>query len=857
MKEKRKITKDSISIMGGICFILLAVVILFSNRTSFEFLTDFITSILGFIGYWLFLPYIVAIGIFLILHKKVIKLKVGLSLWGVLIIIVCLVILTSHWASIGLTYNNVEIIGKGRNENGTPQYLIFSNSLDIFELCREGGGKGLIGPSTKMGGGAIGFIFAGAINSAITPLGLNIVCWIFFIIGLSLVLNHQIRAVVRFFLGYESEPKTKTNFFKEIIQTDDEAPKDTSLSVEPENYGQPSDDAFTSKPFFDDFHTNSFIDNSNELKKAKFEDIAFEETPKVEPKEENVFAPIYGAEQAKVEPEVNEEAQEETFETPNEVSEEYVEPFAEPSVTVEQPFVEQPVKEEPVDELHRPQPLAVEKKPYVYPSIELLNKPTENVNALDNEEACIQTTEKINRILSNLHIGAEVISHTIGPTVTRFDVKTQDDVSVKVLEKAITDLSVKLGGVSLRYEAVVSGMETSALELPNKNRTNVTVYEAIQGLPLNAKMNIPFGVSISGDLTYANLADFPHMLVAGTTGSGKSIYIHSTIISLLMRNTPDELKLLLIDPKKVEMSYYDKIPHLLCPVVTDFKKAYVAFNKLVDEMERRFNLFQEAHVRDIKSFNEYAVRNKIQPLPYIVTFIDEYADLIENCKEIRDPVVKISGKSRAAGIHLVIATQRPSVNIIDGVIKGNVATRVALMCASAIDSMTVIGEGGAETLLGYGDMLVDCSLISKTVKPRVQGCYITDTEIEAVCGFLTSHYQPEYDPNFVNLDPKPEFNDAPSVTQIDKSKSEDEQYASIKEDTIHREYTSISFIQRTYGMGFNRAGKIFSQLQREGIVSSESTAKGSKVLCYEPPMQEQQIGSVEQSTFIPDSEENK
>lgn len=855
MKDRYKITKDSISVMGGVCFILLAVVILFSNRTKFDFLTNFITSVLGFIGYWLFLPYIVGIGVFLILHKKVIKLKVGISLWGVFIIITSLVVLTSHWASIGLNYNGVEIIGKGRNENGTAQYLIFSNAIEIFKLCSSSG-KGLLGPSTKLGGGAVGFIIAGAINSAITPTGLNIVCWVFFILGILLILNHQIRAIFRFILGKEPEEKKKIGIFKEINDPIEE-PLDLSVSVEKEVEPQINEEAFTSKPFFDDFHTSPMIDNSNELRKAKFEDIAFSETPKEETVNENVFASIYGEEQiSEPAPEVNEETsslEESSAFEPNEPVQEFEDPFKAEEV-------QEPIKEvisEPVDELHRPQPKAVLKQNYIYPSIDLLEKPSTDTHSAENEEACNQTTEKINRILSNLHVGAEVVSHTIGPTVTRYDVKTQDDVSVKVLEKAITDLSVRLGGVSLRYEAVVSGMETSGLELPNKSRTNITVFEAIRGLPTDAKMNIPFGVSISGELKFANLADFPHMLVAGTTGSGKSIYVHSTIISLLMRNKPEELKLLLIDPKKVEMSYYDNIPHLLCPVVTDFKKAYVAFTKLVDEMERRFNLFQSAHVRDIKGFNNYAKEHGIQPLPYIVTFIDEYADLYENCKEIREPVVRIAGKSRAAGIHLVIATQRPSVNVIDGVIKGNVATRVALLCASAVDSMTVIGEGGAERLLGYGDMLVDCPLISKTMKPRVQGCYISDKEIEKVCDFLRNHYPPEFDPNFLNLESKQEVSESAPTTQLDKSQSEDEQYESIKADTIHREYTSISYIQRTYGMGFTRAGKIYSQLQREGIVSFESTARGSKVLCYEPPAQEQQIGTVEQSTFIPNDEENK
>ena len=348
------------------------------------------------------------------------------------------------------------------------------------------------------------------------------------------------------------------------------------------------------------------------------------------------------------------------------------------------------------------------------------------------------------------------------------------------------------------------------------------------------------------------------MLVAGTTGSGKSIFVHATIISLLMRNKPEELKLVMVDPKKVEMNYYEDIPHLLCPVICDVRKVLVCFNKLVDEMERRYNLFQANKVRDIKGFNEYAKAKDIQPLPYIVVFIDEYADLIETCKELRSPVVRLVQKARAAGIHLVIATQRPSVNVIDGVIKANVATRVALMCASFNDSMTVIGEGGAEKLLGYGDMLIDCPLISRSMKPRVQGCYVSETEIMRVCDFLREHYQPQFDPMFMNLEPvveeKSGFDDDSEPTPVDKSKTDEEAYQIIKEDAAHREYFSISYITRTYSMGYSRAGKMFKRLQNEGIVAQSGDARGCKVLIYTPGSQ--QGGTVEQSTFVPDDEGN-
>ena len=311
---------------------------------------------------------------------------------------------------------------------------------------------------------------------------------------------------------------------------------------------------------------------------------------------------------------------------------------------------------------------------------------------------------------------------------------------------------------------------------------------------------------------------------------------------------------MLIDPKKVEMSYYRDIPHLLCPNISQSQKAYVCMKKLVDEMERRYNLFAQNRVRDIKGFNEFAKANNIQPLPYIVVFIDEYADLVEEVKDIKTPVVRIAQKARAAGIHLVIATQRPSVNVIDGVIKANVSTRVALMVASQVDSISIINQAGAEALLGNGDMIVDCSLVSRSLKPRVQGCFVDVPEINRVCDFLRNHYPEQYDPEFLDLeerDETPATSDAPDVGVIDKEMAEEQLYELIKEQIVERDYCSISYIQRTYGVGFPKAGRLFNKLINDGYVARGGDARGSKVLIREK--QEQQMGTIEQSTFVPDT----
>ena len=866
MNEKKHITQNSISLMGGICVILFAFVTLFSTNTPFSFLYKLIGHSFGFIGFWLFLPYIVILGLYLIFNKKLIKIRLGIQLWGVLVIIFCFLILSSHWASWGAEINGVEIIGHGTTDTGTAKYLTYSNSIPVFEQI-DAANPSVVGPNPKLGGGKVGFVLAGAINSAVTPLGLNIICWILFISGIVMIFHRQVLKLLDFIRSLKHREKGKA--FKEVNLTMEELEPEEPIKVEDASNEEyiPSDN----KPMFEPFQAARPINNDYTLKKARF--ILGDDGTKVtEIYDDDLTKPVFETPKAFFGEENNEFNNENNSISFESSQKEYKEPFFEPlndenrqkeveEVFEETPFEPEPEpalqvqEEEPVDFLHKGQPKAQLIRNYIYPSIDLLEKGKDQ-DLSANEASCEVKTEILNRYLANYKVGAQVVSHTIGPSVTRFDLQTNDDVSVTSVQRYVTDLQIKLGGVMMRFEPIVAGKSTSGIEIPNDVRTNVSLRQAVEGLPSGDKhkMDIPFGLSISGELSYASLPDFPHMLVAGTTGSGKSIFVHATIVSLLMRNKPEELKLVMVDPKKVEMNYYENIPHLLCPVITDVSKVYVCFTKLVDEMERRYNLFSANRLRDIKGFNEYAKTKDLQPLPYIVVFIDEYADLIETCKELRSPVVRLVQKARAAGIHLVIATQRPSVNVIDGVIKANVSTRVALMCASYQDSMTVIGEGGAEKLLGYGDMLIDCPLISRAMKPRVQGCYVSETEIMRVCDFLREHYQPQFDPMFMNLEPVVEEKsvgfDEVEPSTIDKAASDEEAYQKIKEDATHREYFSISYITRTYSMGYSRAGKMFKRLQNEGIVAQSGDARGCKVLVYVPGGQ--QVGTIEQSTFIPD-----
>ena len=479
--------------------------------------------------------------------------------------------------------------------------------------------------------------------------------------------------------------------------------------------------------------------------------------------------------------------------------------------------------------------------PYEYPSLDLLETRDESAGREENARVADARKESINVIFNDLGIGASIVSYTIGPSVTQYDIATEKNVSISVLGKYINDVSVRLGGLDCRFVPIVSGKSTSGLEIANVRSSLVNFKECVRKLDEGkyGKMYIPFGLNISGDFVCADLLDFPHMLVCGTTGSGKSIFMHSLIMSLIMRNTTDELKLIMVDPKRVEFSKYKEMPHLLCPPINDPMKAYYALNKLVDEMEARYSLFEERGVSNLKQYNQDQEENGREKLPYIVLIVDEFADLMDTNRKCSEPIVRIGQKARAAGIHMVIATQRPSTNVITGTIKANIPVRVALSCSSATDSMTILGEGGAEKLLGNGDMLVMCSLISKQSFARVQGAFVSNKEIAKTVEFLKQNYETKYDPNFLDLEEATRVAPGQEIGDMlePKERPIDDKYEEVKKWVVNEEYTSISKIQRVFGFGFSRAGKIFEQLQKDGIVAGRDDAgqqnsKGRKVLIH-------------------------
>ncbi len=492
--------------------------------------------------------------------------------------------------------------------------------------------------------------------------------------------------------------------------------------------------------------------------------------------------------------------------------------------------------------------LAEELPHYDLPPSSLLREP-QNTSSIEGMSAdCEAKKAIIDELFQDMHIGAHVEDYVVGPSVTRFNIATDKSVRVSSINGVLPDLAKRLGGIMPRFQDVVMGSRNSGLEIPNVKSDTVYFKEMLDacGYGEKYKFDIPFGKDIGGKYIHGDLRKFPHMLVAGSTGSGKSIFIHGIIMSLIMKNRPEELKLILVDPKRVEMALYKDLPHLLCPIIKDVTQVKVCLDKLIDEMERRNQIFEQAGCTNIAQFNEdYCPENGIKKLPYIVLILDEFADAVDVCKNISEPVARLAQKARSAGIHIVLTTQRPTVDVVNGRIKANLPTTVALWVRSATDSCTILNEGGAENLAGHGDMLVNCPELNKYALIRCQGCMVWTDEIKNVCNFIRNQQKTHYDPVFLDLiDHEAEqkaFEEAaaaamPSHAELRAAEGASK-YEMIKEAVMSMEYVSISKIQREFSVGFPRAGKIFKQLQDEGIVApnepgQETNSKGSKVLIH-------------------------
>ncbi len=479
---------------------------------------------------------------------------------------------------------------------------------------------------------------------------------------------------------------------------------------------------------------------------------------------------------------------------------------------------------------------AKEEKPYEFPPITLLSLPQKKDSRQSDSELRL-TASKLQDTLKSFHVNVQMGAVTCGPTVTRYELLPEQGVRVNKITNLADDLKLSLAAPSIRIEAPIPGKAAVGVEVPNPSPDSVFFRELLEEENFKkAKSALTFAVGkdIAGKLILADITKMPHLLIAGATGSGKSVCINTLIMSILYKADPNDVKLIMIDPKVVELSVYNGIPHLFCPVVTDPKEAAAALNWAVREMMERYNKFKELGVRSIAGYNEKVMQagntetSGYTKMPYLVVVVDEFADLMMVAsKEVEDAVCRLAQLARAAGIHLVLATQRPSVNVITGVIKANIPSRIAFSVSSLIDSRTILDKGGAEKLLGKGDMLFFPSGYSEPV--RVQGAFISDKEVSDVVNFLCDNNEtPEYNHDvteMVNL--PPEENDA---KEKKPQEERDEYFEDAGRFVIESERAAAGQLQRRFSIGFNRAGRIIDQLHKAGVVGPAEGTKPRKVL---------------------------
>lgn len=474
-------------------------------------------------------------------------------------------------------------------------------------------------------------------------------------------------------------------------------------------------------------------------------------------------------------------------------------------------------------------------KPYEFPPVELLSVPKEIPGRVSDSELR-ETAARLQDTLRSFNVNVTMGPVTCGPTVTRFEVLPEQGVRVNKITNLTDDLKLSLAAPSVRIEAPIPGKSAVGIEVPNPEPSPVYFRELLEGDDFRkAKSPVTFAVGkdIAGKRIMTDIAKMPHLLIAGATGSGKSVCINTLIMSILYKADPSDVKLIMIDPKVVELSVYNGIPHLFCPVVTDPREAASALNWAVREMMERYNLFKELGVRNISGYNQ-KIKTVEDPekagyskMPSLVIIVDEFADLMMVAsKEVEDAVCRLAQLARAAGIHLVLATQRPSVNVITGVIKANIPSRIAFSVSSAIDSRTILDKGGAEKLLGKGDMLFFPSGESEPV--RVQGAFVSDKEVSDVVEFLCeANEEPEYNHEVTAITEEPDG----TVTEVVSEKPDvDEYFADAGRFVIESERAAAGQLQRRFSIGFNRAGRIIDQLHQAGVVGPAEGTKPRKVL---------------------------
>ncbi|MCI8641308.1 MAG: DNA translocase FtsK [Clostridia bacterium] len=488
--------------------------------------------------------------------------------------------------------------------------------------------------------------------------------------------------------------------------------------------------------------------------------------------------------------------------------------------------------------------MIVEDENYEYPPVEILSKPAKKA-LKGGAKALTDTAAKLQKTLYSFGVSAKVENVSVGPTITRYELKPAEGVRVNKIANLADDIALNLAAETIRIEAPIPGKQAVGIEVPNQEKQAVHLREVLESdefLHNNSKLSVALGKDVAGNVQLADIAKMPHVLIAGSTGSGKSVCINTIITSIIYNSKPSEVKMVMVDPKVVELSVYNGIPHLLIPVVTDPKKAAGALAWAVQEMDNRYNLFANKGVRDLKGYNK-AIENEEEQgkLPQIVIIVDELADLMMvAAKDVEEAICRLAQKARAAGMHLVNATQRPSVDVITGLIKANVPSRIAFAVSSQIDSRTILDTVGAEKLLGKGDMLFFPSGSPKPV--RVQGAFVSDDEVEKIVDFIKQNGTATYSEDILETIENSNKSDKELMQEQAEDDETDPFLNDAIEAVIEQGQASTSFVQRKFKVGYARAGRIIDQMEERGIISGYQGSKPREVLMSKERWEELKMG---------------
>ena len=511
---------------------------------------------------------------------------------------------------------------------------------------------------------------------------------------------------------------------------------------------------------------------------------------------------------------------------------------------------EEEKKEEKVKEvLQLEHAMAVEDEHYEYPPVELLSKGTKKA-IKGGAKALTEVATRLQKTLYSFGVQAKVENVSVGPAITRYELKPAEGVRVSKIANLADDIALNLAAETIRIEAPIPGKQAVGIEVPNTEKETVHFRDVVESEAFQdskSKLSVALGKDVAGNMEIADIAKMPHALIAGATGSGKSVCINTIITSIIYKAKPSEVKFVMVDPKVVELSVYNGIPHLLIPVVTDPKKAAGALAWAVQEMDNRYNLFAQKGVRDLKGYNALVEKEDgVGKLPQIVIIIDELADLMMvAAKEVEDSICRLAQKARAAGMHLIIATQRPSVDVITGIIKANIPSRIAFAVSSQVDSRTILDQVGAEKLLGKGDMLFYPSGAPKPV--RVQGAFVSDDEVEKIVSFVKSNGEATYSEDILeSIENSNKTDKELAAEAADSDDGTDPFLMDAIDVVVETGQASTSFIQRRFKVGYARAGRIIDQMEERGIISGYQGSKPRQVLMSLEKLQELKMGTAEQ-----------